>query len=145
MVTTPLGPFLPFFLLVFSTVFFVFFLLLIFHFFIFVHFFIFPILKCFFICFFHFFRRKVSSLLFSCISFKYFLLLALVSEFNCFLRSRCFTEMWCPDDTGRDSWDWVGPPAWGEHASTPQTGVEAPRLLKRSLSRLNCCCCVLLF
>ena len=22
-------------------------------------------------------------------------------------------EMWCPDDTGRDSWDWVGPPAWG--------------------------------
>ena len=21
-------------------------------------------------------------------------------------------EMWCPDDTGRDSWDWVGPPAW---------------------------------
>ena len=22
-------------------------------------------------------------------------------------------EMWCPDDIGRDSWDWVGPPAWG--------------------------------
>ena len=22
-------------------------------------------------------------------------------------------EMWCPDDTGRDIWDWVGPPAWG--------------------------------
>ena len=22
-------------------------------------------------------------------------------------------EMWCPDDVGRDSWDWVGPPAWG--------------------------------
>ena len=21
-------------------------------------------------------------------------------------------EMWRPDDTGRDSWDWVGPPAW---------------------------------
>ena len=21
-------------------------------------------------------------------------------------------EMWCPDDMGRDSWDWVGPPAW---------------------------------
>ena len=20
--------------------------------------------------------------------------------------------MWCPDDVGRDSWDWVGPPAW---------------------------------
>ena len=39
-------------------------------------------------------------------------------------------EMWCPDDIGRDSWDWVGPLAWGEHASTPQSGVEAPRLLK---------------
>ena len=21
--------------------------------------------------------------------------------------------MWCPDDIGRDSLDWVGPPAWG--------------------------------
>ena len=28
-----------------------------------------------------------------------------------------------------------------EHASTPQSGVEAPRLLKRSLPRLDCCCC----
>ena len=27
------------------------------------------------------------------------------------------------------------------HDSTPQSGVEAPRLLKRSLSRLYCCCC----
>ena len=49
---------------------------------------------------------------FSCISFKYVSLLALVSEFNCFLRSRCSMEMWCPDDIGLDSWDWVGPPAW---------------------------------
>ena len=57
-------------------------------------------------------KRKVSSFLFSCISFKYVLLLALVSEFNCFLRCRCSMEMWCPDDIGRDSWDWVGPPAW---------------------------------
>ena len=39
-------------------------------------------------------------------------MLALVSEFNCFLRSRCSMEMWCPDDIGRDSWDWVGPPPW---------------------------------
>ena len=66
----------------------------------------------FFIFFFHFSEEKVSSFLFSCISFKYFLLLALVSEFNYFLRSRCSMEMWCPDDIGRDSWDWVGPPAW---------------------------------
>ena len=33
-----------------------------------------------------------------------------------------------------------------EHASTPQSGVEAPRLLKRSLPRLYycCCCCIVL-
>ena len=56
----------------------------------------------------------------SCFLFLVFLsifsLLALLSEFNCgcFLRCRCFMEMWCPDDIGRDSWDWVGPPAWEE-------------------------------
>ena len=39
-------------------------------------------------------------------------------------------EMWCHDDIGRDSWDWVGPPAWGrEHDSTRQSGVEAARLI----------------
>ena len=65
----------------------------------------------FFIFFLHFSGEKVSSFL-SCISFKYFLLLALVSEFNCFLSSRCSMEMWCPEDIGRDSWDWVGPAAW---------------------------------
>ena len=75
-----------------------------------------------------FLKKKVSSFLFFCISFKYVLVLALVSEFNCFLRSRCSMEMWCPDDIGRDGWDWVGPPAWVRHASTPQSGVEAPRL-----------------
>ena len=29
----------------------------------------------------------------------------------------------------------------GEHGSTPQSWAEAPRLLKRSLLRLYCCCC----
>ena len=75
-------------------------------------------------------------------------MLALVSEFNCFLRSRCSMEMWCPDDIGRDSWDWVGRLLGREHASTPQSGVEAPRLLKRSLTRLyycRCCCCCCCF
>ena len=77
----------------------------------------------FFIFFFHFAEEKVSSFLFSCISFKYFFLLASVSEFNCFLRSRCSMEMWCPDDIGRDSWDWVGPPAWGRACfNSPEWG-----------------------
>ena len=50
-------------------------------------------------------------------------MLALVSEFNCFLRSRCSTEMWCLDDIGRDSWDWVGPPAWGRACfNSPEWG-----------------------
>ena len=45
--------------------------------------------------------------------FKYMPLPAFVLGFykRCFLRSRCSMEVWCPDDTGRDSWDWVGPPA----------------------------------
>ena len=56
--------------------------------------------------------------------FKYVLLLALVSEFNCFLRSRRSMEMWCPDDIGRDSWDWVGPPAWCRACfNSPEWGV----------------------
>ena len=77
----------------------------------------------FFIFFCFFSEEKVSSFLFSCISFKYFLLLALVSELNCFLRSRCSMEMWCPDDIGRDSWDWVGPPAWGRACfNSPEWG-----------------------
>ena len=114
-VVHPFGPSFPFFPPFFSPVFFFFFFcFLFFHVFsFFVHFFIFLNFLMFFIFFLHFSEEKVSSFLFSCISFKYFLLLALVSEFNCFLRSRCSMEMWCPDDIGRDSWDWVGPPAWG--------------------------------
>ena len=109
---TPLG-YCPFFHTFFSLVCFC--LFLVFYFFIFLHFLFISSyfgFSMFFIFFFHFSEEKVSSFLFSCISFKYFSLLALVSEFNCFLRSRCSMEMWCPDDIGRDSWDWVGPPAW---------------------------------
>ena len=71
----------------------------------------FNFLFCLFLFFQFFLEKKVSSFLFSCISFKYVLLLASVSEFNCFLRSPCSMEMWCRDDIGRDSWDLVGPPA----------------------------------
>ena len=30
----------------------------------------------------------------------------------------------------------------GEHGSPLQSGVEAPRLLKRSFTRTDCCCCL---
>ena len=106
------GPSFPFFPTFFFSSFLSFLLALHFSQF-FVHFFIFFILMFFFFFFLFFLKKKVSSFRFSCISFKYVLLLALVSEFNCFLRSRCSMEIWCPGDIGRDSWDWVGPPAWG--------------------------------
>ena len=109
------------------------------HFFSFLHFLIFSM---FFIFFFHFSEEKVSSFLFSCISSKYVLLLALDSEFFCFLRSRCSMQMWCPDDIGRDSWDWVGPPAWGRACfNSPEWGGGSSPVKKRSLSRLYYCCC----
>ena len=44
-------------------------------------------------------------------SFKFISLPASFSQ-RCFLHGRCSMEMWCPDDTGRESWDWVGPPTW---------------------------------
>ena len=31
--------------------------------------------------------------------------------------------LWCPDDMGRDGWDWVGPPTGREHDSCPRSGV----------------------
>ena len=66
-----------------------------------------------------------KRLFFICFSF-----LAFESEFNkrCFLRSRCSMEMWCLDDTGRDSWDWVGPPAWARACfnSSEWGGASSP-------------------
>ena len=62
------------------------------------------------------FSQYVCSFPEKCVFFFFsnFSFLAFVSRFSnrCFLRSRCSTETWCPDDNGRDSWDWVGPPAW---------------------------------
>ena len=96
----------------FSPVFLSFFLA--FYLFIFCSFLHFLIFECFSFSFFSFFpKKKVSSFSFLFVFLSnIFYLLALVSEFNCFLRSRCSMEMWCPEDIGRDSWDWVGPPAW---------------------------------
>ena len=36
-------------------------------------------------------------------------------------------EMWCRDDMGRESWDWVGPPAWGRACfNSPEWGGASP-------------------
>ena len=40
-------------------------------------------------------------------------------------------EMWCPDDTGRDCWDWVGPTAWGRAC------FNSPRVRWRLLACSN--------
>ena len=115
----PFGSSFPFFPTFFFSRFLSFYLVFIFSFF--VHFFIFRFFNVFHFVIFS--KEKVSSFLFSCTCFKYFLLLALVSEFNCFLRGRCSMEMWCLDDIGRDSWDWVGPPAWGRACfNSPEWG-----------------------
>ena len=86
--------------------------------------------------------------LFSCISFKKVSLLASVSGFNkrCFLRSRCSMEMWCPDDIGRENWDWVGPPAWERACfNSPEWGggsspdqTEPPQIVLLFLCCLVC-------
>ena len=36
--------------------------------------------------------------------------------------------MWCPDDTGRDGWDWVGPPSWDRawYSSPERGGSSSP-------------------
>ena len=59
-----------------------------------------------------------------------FSFLSFVSGFKkrCFLRGRCSMEMWCPDDTGGIAGIGLGRLLGEEHASTPQSGVEAPRL-----------------
>ena len=82
-------------------------------------------------------------------------MLALESEFNCSLRSRCSMEMWCPDDIGRDSWDWFGPaclgesmlqlPEWGGGSSPVKTEplqiVLLLLLVVCSVWCVVCCCC----
>ena len=74
-----------------------------------------------------------------------FSFVAFVSGFNkrCFLRGRCSMEMWCLDDMERDSWDWVGPPAWERACfNSPEWGGGSSPV-KTEPPRLYCCCCVL--
>ena len=112
-VVPPFGPIFCFFsYFVFLPVF-VFFLAFYFSFFhFFVHFFIFDF-YVFSFSFFHFSEEKVS-LFFSCISFKYFLLLALVSEVTV---SSVVGAPWrcgVPDDIGGIAGIGLGPPCLGE-------------------------------
>ena len=65
-------------------------------------------------------------------------------------------EMWCPDDIGRDSWDWVGPPAWERACfNSPEWGGGSSPVKTEPLQivlwlllllwwLLLCGCCVLL-
>ena len=77
----------------------------------------------FFIFLVHFFRRKSFFFSFFLYFLEIFLIAGVSIRVNCFLRSRCSMEMWCPDDIGRDSWDWVGPPAWGRACfNSPEWG-----------------------
>ena len=73
-----------------------------------------------------FFQEKIHLFL---LSFKHVSLLALVPKFNfrCILRSRCSTEMWCPEDIGRYSLDWVGPPTRESMIQFPSVGCVTPR------------------
>ena len=79
-------------------------------------------------------------------------MLAKVSEFNCFLRSRCSMEMWCLDDIGRDGWDWVGPLAWVRACfNSPECGggsspvkTEPPQIVSLLLLLLLLCFLLLL-
>ena len=65
----------------------------------------------FFIFFFHFSEEKGFF-------FSFFLVFLSIFFAGNSIRVKLFPpesvlhEMWCPDDIGRDSLDWVGPPAW---------------------------------
>ena len=95
-------------------------------------------LFCFVFCLLFTLRKMFLLFQFSCISFIKVSLLASISEFYCFLCSRCSMEMWCLDDIGRDNWDWVGHLRRREHDTISQSGVEAPRLLNGASP--DCCC-----
>ena len=86
------------------------------------------------------FCLKNVFLLFSSPFFKFLPLLAFVSGFSksCFLRS----ALWICGvltTSGGIAGIGLGHPRGREHHSTLHSAVEAPRLLKRSLSRLDAC------
>ena len=121
-VVPPLGPLFLFFPTFFFFRFLFFSCFLIFHFFHFLFISSFFDFLMFLIFFFSFFLTKSFFFSFFLYFFQIFSI-AGVSIRVCFLRSRCSMEMWCPDDVGRDSWDWVGPPARGRACfNSPEWG-----------------------
>ena len=49
-------------------------------------------------------------------------------------------ELWCLDDIGRESWDWIVPPT--QERAWLNSPVWSSPVKKRSLSRLCDCCCL---
>ena len=64
---------------------------------------------------------------------------------RCFLQANLYFPLQIGSDVLKplraDTMTFLFTLAHFDHALTPQSGVEAPRLLKRSLSRLYYCCC----
>ena len=73
-------------------------------------------------------KKKVSSFLFFLYFFQIFLLLAFVSDFNCFFVVGAPQRCGVLTTQGGIAGIGLGRLLGGEHASTPQSGVEAPRL-----------------
>ena len=91
-------------------------------------------------CFFLLNKKFLLLFFLSCLSFKHISLLALVSDVTTDVSS----EVGAPWRRGvLTTWGLIAGVGLDlllgrEHDSTPQSGVEAPRLLKRSLSRFHC-------
>ena len=52
-------------------------------------------------------------------------------------------EMWCLYDIGRDSWDWVGPPAWGRACfNSPEWGGSYSPVITEPLQIVLLLLCV---
>ena len=100
-----------------------------------------------FIIFRHFFL-VCFFLFFNVFIYLFFSFQAFVQGFNkrCFLRRRCSWRCGVLTTQGGIAGIGLGRLLGREHDSTPQSGVQAPRLLQRSFPRLYyycCCLCVM--
>ena len=65
------------------------------------------------------------------------LLLLFIAQFSTMFVSTVLLHVWCCDDIGRDSWDWVGPPLGREHVQLLGWKLLA---CGASLDVVVCCC-----